>query len=748
MQKTQLSLFSLILTSLYPVSSWANLDAQCLAGVPHFTGEIVAGDPNEQPIYIEANTALLTKKNHALYQGDVQIRQGNRYLHTEKAEVEQIGENERQRRVTLTGDFNYQDNFIYLLGGKAQVALNQQSADISQGVYQLVDRQGRGQAEEIILEPNYRLLKHGTFTTCLPENNSWRIEGTEMKQYVQEEYAEIWNARFHVGDVPIFYLPYLQFPLGDRRRSGLLIPTYGTGGRNGYWFSQPIYWNIAPNMDATFTPKYMSKRGWQGIGEYRLLTHLGQTIVAGEYLNRDRYKDFNKDTPRYLFYLNHQANLNRDWRLAIDYTRVSDSTYFDDFDSLYGKSTDGYANQSFKLSYHQPHYDIELSALQFQLFGLTSKSPYRTLPKLNYHYYRDGINDWLDFQLFSQAVQFKNDDDNLPSTWRLHLEPSLALPLMNRYGRVKFETKLYATRYWQKAGQGKDHFSVQSHVNRVIPEFKVGVDTLLAKNYVKGYTQTIEPHIGYMYRSFRNQAMIGIKNSYGYDSSEDYNGLDRILSANQISTGATTRFYDEQGEERFNFRIDQTYYFQNEKAELERIKNRQGSSDWALTSNYHINRAWNFYSHVRYKADYHRIANANASIQWRPSEEHLLQLSYRHINRNELQGYGKDIKQLGLTASVTLRNQWAMVGKNYYDFALKKPVEQFVGLQYSTCCYAIALGMSRYVETQADQRLNDIRYNNSFTFRFELRGFGAPHSSGVRTMLDQGKLPFIEPFNL
>ncbi|EJS87139.1 LPS assembly outer membrane complex protein LptD, partial [Pasteurella multocida subsp. multocida str. Anand1_cattle] len=75
---------------------------------------------------------------------------------------------------------------------------------------------------------------------------------------IQEEYAEMWHARFKVHGVPIFYTPYLQLPIGDRRRSGLLLPNFGTSNRDGYFYEQPFYWNIAPNLDATMTPKYMS----------------------------------------------------------------------------------------------------------------------------------------------------------------------------------------------------------------------------------------------------------------------------------------------------------------------------------------------------------------------------------------------------------------------------------------------------------------------------------------------------------
>ncbi len=759
MKKNHLSFFSFfILSALYPSKSWADLSRQCLAGVPHFSGDVVEGNPNQLPVYIEADNAILNKNDEAFYQGNVQIRQGNRYLGAQLAQVEQLTEKDQLKRdVTVSGGFDYQDNLIYLLGEKAKINLSNRSADISDGLYQLVDRQGRGDAKNIVLNDDFRLLKDATFTTCLSNDNSWSIAATEMRQYIQEEYAEMWNARFRVAGVPIFYTPYLQFPIGDRRRSGLLIPSYGSSGRDGYWFSQPFYWNIAPNMDATMTAKYMSQRGWQSINEYRLLTGLGSSTIAGEYLHNDRYSDYTgENRSRHLFYWQHDANVASDWRLHIDYTRVSDPTYFDDFDSEYGHSTAGYANQEVSLSYNQPNYDIELSALQFQLFDKNANSPYRTMPKLNFNYYRDNIGHLVDFHLFSQATQFKNDNKRLPSAWRFHVEPKFVLPLSNRYGGIKFTTKLYATRYLQKDGADFDkltpaqqqNYAVRSQVNRTLPEFKVNLNTLLAKNFANGYTQTIEPSASYLYRPFRDQSDIGRRNTYGYDSSSDYNGLDRILSANQVTLGATTRFYDENGVERFNLGVEQIHYLTDARAETDRIKESKGTSDWNLTANYYINSQWNLAANYKYDAEYQRTSSANSFIQFRPSDEHLLQLGYRYINQDELQGYQYDIKQLGLTAAWEFKDNWALVGKHYYDFALKKPVDQFVGFQYNTCCWSISAGLNRYVVTRSDQKPNEVLYDHNIGFRFELRGFNNKHNPGIDRMLKNGKIPYIQPFSL
>ncbi len=137
--------------------------------------------------------------------------------------------------------------------------------------------------------------------------------GSEIIHDREEQVAEIWNARFKVGPVPIFYSPYLQLPVGDKRRSGFLIPNAKYTTTNYFEFYLPYYWNIAPNMDATITPHYMHRRGnimWEN--EFRYLSRAGAGLMELDYLPSDKvYEDEhpNDDSSRrWLFYWNHRGH--------------------------------------------------------------------------------------------------------------------------------------------------------------------------------------------------------------------------------------------------------------------------------------------------------------------------------------------------------------------------------------------------------------------------------------------------------
>ena len=780
MNKNTYTLISLsILTALYSADSMADLAKQCLYGVPHFTGEVVSGNPNDLPVYIEADQAEITQPRSGIYKGNVDVKQGNRHLQSAEVEVQQLGSGDNvQRYAFARGGFDYRDNQINLLGDDAKIHLNTKDTDVRNAHYQLVDRQGRGSAESVELRDDYRVMKNATFTSCLQDDHSWSIYADEMRQHVKEEYAEMWHARFKVQGVPVFYTPYLQLPIGDRRRSGLLIPTLGHGSRDGSFYAQPVYWNIAPNLDATLTPKYMSRRGWQLNSEFRYLTTLGEGQVAGEYLGDDRLKDYDSENrKRHLFYWKHNAAFARDWRLDLNYTKVSDKRYFNDFDSAYGSSTDGYADQTGRIAYYQPNYNIAMFVKQFQIFDEVVIGPYRALPQIDFNYYQNGLfGNKVDFKLFSQAVRFDNDSAQMPTAWRFHGEPSVNTTLSNRYGSMNLEAKLYATQYQQKKGRSDKAEDVESSVNRILPQLKIDLQSVLASNqtFISGYTQTLEPRAQYLFRPYKDQSNIGSKlNSqylgFGYDSSllqqdyfslfnsRRYSGLDRIASANQVTLGGTSRFFDENKEERFNIAVGQTYYLEPSRIDENRDNRTEGSSSsWAIEANWKINDLMRWRGGYQYDPQLGQVSLANTGIEYNPTKNNVVQLNYRYaskeyINQNltaEANRYNQDIKQLGVQVGWELSDHWAIAGRYYQDLALKKPVEQYLGLQYNTCCWSVGVGARRYVTSRQNQKNDDIFYDHGIGVTFELRGFSHDHKTGIENMMKKGKLPYLQAFSL
>ena len=103
------------------------------------------------------------------------------------------------------------------------------------------------------------------------------------------------NAQLKVKNVPVFYFPWIKFPVNDRRSSGLLFPTVHNNSSNGFDYAQPIYWNLAANYDATITPRLIQERGLGVELELRHLSRFSNTEISGAFLGDDKGGKSNRD---------------------------------------------------------------------------------------------------------------------------------------------------------------------------------------------------------------------------------------------------------------------------------------------------------------------------------------------------------------------------------------------------------------------------------------------------------------------
>ncbi|MEE9661569.1 LPS assembly protein LptD [Enterobacter cloacae complex sp. CARB60] len=771
-------LATMIGTALYSQQGLAaDLASQCMLGVPSYNRPLVSGDTNSLPVTITADSSKGTYPDNATFTGNVDINQGNSRLQADEVQLHQKqpeGAAEPVRTVDALGNVHYDDNQVILKGPKAWSNLNTKDTNVWKGDYQMVGRQGRGDADLMKQrgENRYTILENGTFTSCLPGSNTWSVVGSEVIHDREEQVAEIWNARFKLGPVPIFYSPYLQLPVGDKRRSGFLIPNAKYSTSNYFEFYLPYYWNIAPNMDATITPHYIHKRGnimWEN--EFRYLTHAGAGLMELDYLPSDKvFQDEHPtegDKHRWLFYWQHAGVMDQVWRFNVDYTKVSDSSYFNDFSSKYGSSTDGYATQKFSVGYAVQNFDATVSTKQFQVFSDQSTPTYGAEPQLDVNWYQNDVGPF-DTHVYAQAVHFVNTDSDMPEATRVHLEPTVNLPWSNDWASLNTEAKLMATHYQQK---NVDNYNATNNthlaesVNRTLPQFKMDGKLIFERDMAllaDGYTQTLEPRMQYLYVPYRDQSKI-----QNYDSSllqsdysglfrdRTYGGLDRIASANQLTTGVTTRVYDDAAVERFNVSVGQIYYFTESRTGDDNINwekdNKTGSLVWAGDTYWRMTDRWGLRGGVQYDTRLDNIATSSAAIEYRRDEDRMVQLTYRYASPEYIQAtlpsyagserYKDGISQVGGAASWPIADRWSIVGAYYFDTNANKPADQMVGLQYNSCCYALRVGYERKLNGW-DTQNNQSKYDNVIGFNFELRGLSSNYGLGTQKMLRSNILPY------
>ncbi|WP_204526766.1 LPS assembly protein LptD [Citrobacter cronae] len=772
-------LATMIASALYSQQGLAaDLASQCMLGVPSYNRPLVKGETNELPVTINADNAKGNYPDDAVFTGNVDIAQGNSRLQADEVQLHQKqaeGQPEPVRTVDALGNVHYDDNQVILKGPKGWSNLNTKDTNIWEGDYQMVGRQGRGKADLMKQrgENRYTILENGSFTSCLPGSDTWSVVGSEVIHDREEQVAEIWNARFKLGPVPVFYSPYLQLPVGDKRRSGFLIPNAKYSTNNYFEFYLPYYWNIAPNMDATITPHYMHRRGgimWEN--EFRYLTQAGAGLMEFDYLNSDKvYEDDNpkdSNSRRWLFYWQHSGVMDQVWRFNVDYTKVSDTSYFNDFDNKYGSSTDGYATQKFSVGYAVQNFDATVSTKQFQVFDSANSNSYSAQPQLDVNYYQNDVGPF-DTRIYGQAVHFVNTNDNMPEATRVHLEPTINLPLSNNWGSINTEAKLLATHYqqtnldWYNTNNAT---KLDDSANRVMPQFKVDGKMVFERDMqmlAPGYTQTLEPRAQYLYVPYRDQSHI-----YNYDSSllqsdysglfrdRTYGGLDRIASANQVTTGVTSRVYDDAAVERFNISVGQIYYFTESRTGDDNIKwendDKTGSLVWAGDTYWRISDRWGLRSGIQYDTRLDSIATSSSSIEYRRDENRMLQLNYRYASSEYIQAtlpsyystadqYKNGISQVGAVASFPIADRWSIVGAYYFDTNVNKEADSMLGLQYNSCCYAIRFGYERKLNGWDNTQQHAI-YDNTIGFNIELRGLSSNYGLGTNQMLRSNILPY------
>src|SRR5437588_6633257 len=192
------------------------------------------------------------------------------------------------------------------------------------------DRPARGGAErmEFLGKNKYRLIT-ARFTTCQPGQDDWFLEASEIELDYDADEGKASHPRLRFFDHTILAFPYASFPLENRRKSGLLTPYYSQTSTRGLEFGIPYYWNIAPERDATFTPVYMVRRGFQLKNHFRYLERPYAGELRYEYLPHDPVFGATRTGLSW----QHLQTFRPGLTANVDYNKVSDDRYFVDLAS-------------------------------------------------------------------------------------------------------------------------------------------------------------------------------------------------------------------------------------------------------------------------------------------------------------------------------------------------------------------------------------------------------------------------------
>src|SRR5690554_2219693 len=423
----------------------------------------------DAPLYVNAGASRYEQTTEtATLAGNVVIRQASLQLEADEANLyqqENLGE--------LKGNVRLRDRNTLVVGDRAELQLDNGEAKVENAEYVMHAGNVRGNARYIKRQEDAVIrLKDGTYTSCEPGSNAWHLKGNNVVLNPESGFGTATNVTLRVKNIPVFYTPYIQFPIDDRRQSGFLPPSISYSNDNGLDLTTPYYFNLAPNFDATLYPNYMSKRGLLTEGEFRYLGKSSESRIGGAWLSdsedeRKLQSEYEKD--RWMYTLQHEQGFNKRLLGTIDYTDISDPYYFQDLRSNVVLGSNEVLNQKANLIWRGDNYAAMFGVHAYEMANITDITPYDKLPQfallgaLPYQPAGLQLGYQAEWTRFDRSLRKGNysDENGVLSPWndarlqgldrangdRLHLEPSISLPMNWGWGFVKPAVKYAYTRY-------------------------------------------------------------------------------------------------------------------------------------------------------------------------------------------------------------------------------------------------------------------------------------------------------------
>ena len=739
--RTVLLLCHLCAASL-TLPAWAQSDsaedAACIVTPPPFDESRLL---SKKQVKVMSDSAEVLENQLASFAGNVDITTDSAVIHAEKAEVSDNG-----KSVSATGNVTYSDRQLSVSSDGLSVSSQTQTLNMQNTVYQLTGFVGHGAAEEIDISADDGIsLKEVSFTTCPLGQEDWRLVASEISIEQGETMGEARHTRFYVGDVPVLYLPYFAFPVSNQRQSGLLFPLISSSTSTGIDYEQPYYWNIAPNYDMTISPRLMSNRGVQLKTEFRYLTENSQGNLFLEYLPNDT--KLASDDSRYFYRYQHQGTLGDSWMLNADLNGISDNNYIVDLGSDFYNRSDTTINRTLGVEYFSNHVDFSLYVRDFDTIG-DYEDIYRALPEAKIQL-RQPLGDMLALTVDSELAYFDNAQENNPTALRWHVAPTLSLPYQRYWGEMTAELTVMNTYYHQREIEGTQ---LEEEVNRTLTRGRLFSSLYLERNdnlLGNNMTVTLEPKIQYLYTSYEDQSNIGLYDTTallndvnGLFRGQEFTGLDRINDNNQITLGVTSRVIDDANREQFVVSLGQIFYLADTRITATTDdRNRSALAaelDWRFDDN------WFVHSTVQIATDNDKVERSSMVLEYRRDNESLVQMSHRFVRDLS----GETIDQLGISASWPIAKNWHWVGRSFRDLERDRSIENYFGVQYESCCWAVRLVAQRSLSNRYDAlgQQNTNEFDSSIGLQFIFKGIGSARSN--RDMLEDGMFGYRQPYVL
>ena len=628
-------------------------------------------------------------------QGAIEIRQQDRLLKADSARF-QVG----QRQLTLDGSVSLQNPAFRLAGSSGSFNLRESDGQFYQSRFQLNNSDANGRAESISIISGERIdLDDATFTTCRADDPDWELVTSRLRLDQANNLGTAYHPYIRFKGVPIFYLPWVSFPL-QGRQSGVLMPTLGFRERTGQDIRQPWYWNIASQADATLTPRWLEDRGTILESEWRLLTREQESRLLLDYLPEDRGRE--EEDRRYLIHFDYQFSNERGWSAVIQTTHLSDVDYLDDFGAHSGIDVDR-PKQSAQLDYRQESWQADISTLGYADSG--SGEQYRMLPQIQLQWSK-GSDNGPTYALQGQISRFVHHDSAPVEGIRLFLQPEVGYHLQSHWGNLESRFLL----------QERQYRLDKETISSTIPLFTLDGSLYFERAIWGDGVQTLVPAIGL--RSIKDveqqqQPLFDtspVAFSWAQITADNrYVGSDRQQGMNLMSFTLSSSWINSAGREVVRGRMGKLVEFSKTQESAPGLWEGLGYNNWLSEFEWRpgLPLSFSYQQQFTEKGD---PVSLTGGIGYNHSG-YILNITYREDAQSQL-------RQIEWQGEYQLSSSWQFQHDWLYDQREDRSQDLQLGLNYRNCCWGLRLAYRQELQAESEQ------LEESWYLQLELKGLG------------------------
>jgi len=664
------------------------------------------------------------------------------------AEILQSGQSFKANQITGDPNKHYQlsGNVISRKKGQLINASNAQISNTETGSEALFENAEfvfhsskiRGQAKSINKTRNGLIfIDEGFYTTCEPGSGGWQLFGSSIELDPASGFGTAKHVQIRISGIPVFYFPWMRFPLDKRRQTGFLFPTFGFSGDKGLSLSTPVYLNLAPQLDATFTPNFVEHEG-EGVDlETRYLNTFGLTTYEESSFFHDTQ---NQQTLRKL-----ESTQDISKQLSA-YVLLEDNPTKNktpEVSSISLGEEDSY-ERSAKLNYQEGNLTSFIAVKRYQTPLSTNDQPFEWNPKIESSYRYD--NDWLSYKPNFQYTQYEDPDRVSTDGSRTVLNQDFTLDLSNQWGFFNPGLLQQFRDYNLHSYSLDSNYSANINHTSYYIDSGISFERTLDIN-TQSWRQTLEPKLSYLNAPYKNQSGIpdfdASEKSLTYSqafSHTRFSGNDWIGDTEQFTLGLESRIYDQANNERWSFKLGQIFYLADRQIDID--TGVEDEDDDTYEASIDRSKESPLLSEINYK--HNELFSASLALNYSTSEDDLelgkvstslspsngLRFNASYLYSIDEDTRAADTKQTSFSTILPIDQNWTLMYQEDYDFIDDLRTKKSAAVGFENCCVKTQLSYQHW-------RDSDENFQKGLYLKFILRSLSTiGQESGVSSIND------------